>query len=416
MKLARIASVLAAFLALSSSTPSFSEEDSTGRPGWVRRKIDALLSDVTPGTGRGRSFGPFTPGVAILSSGAGPAPILHLWAPNLVGTPLDIHASAAYSLYKYSYFDLRVGLVPHVGDRIPRVERGTGALFPLTDIEKTATAPSFSAYVSARYRDYPREDFSGMGPQTFKANRTDFRLRDGLYEGIVRQRFGRLSVMGRAGLLQTSILPGRDSSFPNTEEAYDERTAQGLVSAPDFLHLSAGGWLERRDEPLNPHRGMALGVSVSRFDERKGNTFQWNRLIVDAREYIPLGSKRHILALRQATSIDRPDAGSTVPFYLQSTLGGSRLLRGYGSSRFHDLKLLYLAGEYRFEVRPKVELALLYDTGKVFSASEDFNLKNLRRSYGAGIRLKSPRKVHFRLDVLRSLEGTRVHVKLEPSF
>lgn len=418
MKLPRIAAVLAALWAVCAPTLSIADADppETGRPGWVKRKIDALLSDENPGTGRGRHLGPFTPGVVILSSGAGPAPILHFWARDLGGTPLDIHASAAYSLYKYKYYDLRVGMVPHEGDRVPRVDRGTNALFPLADIEKAATATGFGVYGSARYRDYPREDFSGIGPTTLKSDRTDFRLKDGLYEGVLRYRTGQLSLMGRAGLLRTSILPGRDSKFPNTDGAYDERGAPGLVSAPDFLHFSAGAWLERRDEPLNPHRGVSLGLAVSRFNDRNGGAFQWNRMIVDAREYIPLGSKRHVLALRQATSLDKPDTGSRVPFYMQSTLGGSGLLRGYSSSRFHDNKLLYLAGEYRFEFRPKVELALLFDAGKVFPTSGDFNLKNLRRSYGAGIRLKSPRKVHFRVDVLRSLEGTRVHLKLEPSF
>jgi hypothetical protein len=44
------------------------------------------------------------------------------------------------------------------------MERGTRALFPLADLEKTAAAPGFSIYASARYRDYPREVFYGMGP------------------------------------------------------------------------------------------------------------------------------------------------------------------------------------------------------------------------------------------------------------
>ena len=418
MKFPRIAIVFVGLSALSVTSHSVAMEDKpeTAHDGWVKRRVDKFLSDHDTGTGRGVHLGPLAPRLTILSSGSGPAPILHFWAPDVGGSPIDIHASAAYSLYKYQYYDLRVGLLPQDGTRIPRLERGTNAWFPLTDLEKMANGTGSAAYLSARFRDYPREDFSGIGPGTLETDRTDFRFKDALYEGVVRYRVGHLSLMGRGGLLKTSILSGKDTKFPNTESTFNDRTAPGLSNAPDFVHLSAGAWLERRDQPSNPHQGIAVGLAFSRFNDRSGNAFQWNRAALDAREYISLGSKRHVVALRQAVSLDKPDAGSRVPFYMQSTLGGSSLLRGYSSSRFHDEKLLYLSGEYRFELRPRVELALIYDTGKVFPTSADFNLKDLRHSYGAGVRLKSPRKVHFRCDFMRSPEGMRVHLKLEPSF
>jgi len=414
----RTALVLAALWTLLAPTYSVAADDQPEphRPRFVVRKVHSFLSDDEAGGSRGLHLGPFVPRIDIVSSGGGPAPMLRFWAPDIGGTSFDVHASASYSTYKYQYYDLQVGLVPHEGQRLPSVERGTSALFPLADLEKTAAAPGFNIFASARYRDYPQEDFYGLGATSFRLDRTGYRLQDGLYEGIVRFRVAQLSLMGRAGLLQTSIRPGTDSTFAGTEIGNDEGTAPGLLRAPDFVHLSGGAWLELRDEPGNPHRGASLGVSYSRFDDRHGHAFQFNRAIVDVREYIPLGSDRHVVALRQVTSLDNPDAGSSVPFYMQSTLGGSRFLRGYDSFRFRDDKLLALAGEYRFELRPKVELALIYEAGKVFPTMSEFNLSHLRHSYGAGIRLKSPRKVKLRLDVLHSPEGTRVQVKLGPSF
>jgi hypothetical protein len=283
------------------------------RPGLVVRMVRAFLSDDETGGSRGLHFGPFSPRVDIISSGAGPAPLLHFWAPGVGGTPLDVHASASYSIYKYQYYDLQVGLLPHEGKGLPSMERGTSALFPLSDLEKTAAVPGFDIYASARYRDYPREDFYGGGPSSLRSDRTDYRLREGLYEGVVRYRLGPLSLLGRAGLLRTSILSGTGSAFPSTQVSNDEGTAPGLFRAPDFVHLSGGAWLELRDEPGNPHLGVSLGVTFSRFDDRHGHAFQFNRTIVDAREYLPLGSNRHVLALRQVTSLDNPDAGSSVP-------------------------------------------------------------------------------------------------------
>ena len=122
----------------------------TAHDGWVKRRVDKFLSDHDTGTGRGVHLGPLAPRLTILSSGSGPAPILHFWAPDLGGSPIDIHASAAYSLYKYQYYDLRVGLLPQDGTRIPRLERGTNAWFPLADLEKMANGTGAAAYLSAR--------------------------------------------------------------------------------------------------------------------------------------------------------------------------------------------------------------------------------------------------------------------------
>lgn len=408
--------VLVALLSAISQAPSaVTVPPEPERPGLVRRTWRSFMDDENGG-GRGVHLGPLTPRLEIVSSGGGPAPVLHFWAPDIGGSSFDIHAAASYSLYRYQHYDLQIGLLPHEGERLPREERGTSALFPLSDIEKTATTPGFNLYVSTQYRDYPREDFYGLGPSSLRTNHTDYRLKDGLYEGILRFQVSRLSVMARAGLLQTAVYPGLDSGVSNTEPSNNESTAPGLLRSPDFIHVSAGAWLEMRDEPSNPHRGLAVGLVLSRFDDRNGSAYQFTRATIDAREYLRLGSNRHLVALRQVTSLDKPDAGSRVPFYLQSTLGGSTFLRGYPSSRFRDEKMLALGAEYRFELRPKVDLALIYEAGKVFSAMSDFDARHLSRSYGLGIRLKSPRKVRLRLDVMRSVEGTRVHLKLGPSF
>ena len=415
---ARAAAVLAALWTLLAPAWSFAADDpqEPQRPGLLKRAVRSFLSDDEAGGGRGVHLGPFYPRVEIVTSGAGLAPMVHFWAPDIGGTRLDVHASAAYSIYRYQYYDLQVGRVPHVGKRLPRVAWGTRGLFPLADIEKSAEAPGFDIYASAQYRDFPREDFYGIGATSLRLDRTDYRLRDGLYEGIVRFRVERLSFMARAGLLQASIRPGTDSAFPDIGISNDERTAPGLLRSPDFVEVSGGAWLELRDEPRNPHRGAAFGVAFSRFDDRHGNVFEFNRVLVDAREYIPLGSNRHVVALRQVSSLAEPDAGSRVPFYMQSTLGGSTFLRGYSSVRFRGDKVLALEGEYRFELHPKVELALIYEAGKVFPTMRELDFSSLLRSWGAGIRLKSPREVRLRLDVLHSPEGTRLDVKLGQSF
>ncbi|MEO8362107.1 MAG: BamA/TamA family outer membrane protein [Vicinamibacteria bacterium] len=404
-----------------SPTPSATPDtgtsvDSQEKPGLIRRSLRSFLRDDVNGDGRGVHAGPFAPRVVILSSGAGPAPLLHFWMPDIGGTRLDIHASAAYSIYKYQYYDAQIGLMPHRGQRLPSVETGTNAIFPLADIEKTAGSPGFNLYASARHRDYPREDFFGVGPSTLSEAHADFRLKDSLYEGVMRFEHSHFSVMGRAGVLKTSVGVGEDSKYPDVSTSFNSTTAPGVSSSPDFLHASLGGWLEFRDEPGNPHRGAAFGIAYSHFDDRNADVFQFNRLVLEGRQYVSLHTKRHVLAFKQTLSFDSPSEGRSVPFYLRPTLGGGSLLRGYASSRFRDDRLMYLIGEYRFELTPKVELAAIYEAGKVFPGIEGVNFHDLRRSFGGGIRFKSPRKVHLRLDIVKSTEGTRVHLKLGRSF
>jgi outer membrane protein assembly factor BamA len=387
------------------------------RPSLIARSLHHFFhDDETPNGGGGVHWGPIAPRAVILSSGGGPGAAVHFWLPDMRNTALDLHASAAVSIYGYQYYDLQFGLLPHERARLPRFETSTNALFPLSEIEKTASAPGFNVYASAKYRDYPREDYYGLGPDSRHEDHTDYRLRDGLYEGVMRLRVARLSLMGRAGILRTTLLPGGDPADPNTDTVFNEGTAPGLLRAPDFNLFSAGAWLELRDEPLNPHQGAALGVVRARYDDRNGNLYAFDRTTLDAREYIAIFSRRHVLALRQAASFDDADPGNEVPFYLRSSLGGGGLLRSYASFRFRDDRLIYVSSEYRFELQPKVELALLYEGGKVYPDGQSFNLRNLRRAYGVGLRLKSPRRVHLRLDVMHGDEGTRAHLKLGPSF
>ena len=112
---------------------------------------------------------------------------------------------------------------------------------------------------------------------------------------------------------------------------------------------------------------LELGVEGSRHDDREGGRYSFNRLSVDARGFIPLGSRQRTFAARVFASRDYADAGAQVPFYLMDTLGGQNTLRGFRNFRFRDENVLYLSGEYRWEATAGFDLAVFYDTGKVFA-------------------------------------------------
>jgi outer membrane protein assembly factor BamA len=387
--------------------------------GYVQKKIDSLFEDEGPnGEAKRVHWGPLYPSVVSLSAGAGLGPMLQFWQPDVAGSGLDFQAGASYSVRQYQFYAVRLGRVPRIRGGKSSFSTSSDRFFPLGDIERLSGASNrIDLFVDYRFREYPREDFYGVGRDTALEDHTDFQLRDHVVELATGYHFSpRFALTARAGLIRTSLGPGRDSAVPDLPTRFDDLSAPGLGQPPDELVLTAGMLADLRDEPGNPHRGAVFIAGLSRFDDRHGHDFEFTRAAADARVYLPLGSHRHVLAARAMGSFDRPDAGARVPFYLQSSLGGSQVLRGYPAYRFREDRLVAFSAEYRFEVIPKLELAAFFDAGQMAPLGAGLRLSDPLTGWGVGVRLKSTRRVLFRFDVAHSREATRYLVKLGPSF
>ena len=407
---------------------SWSEESTDSRAeGWQQMR-QKKISDVTPEKPskmeslmlrfEKQSFAlgykGFYPGFANLSTGSGLAPSLRYWQPRLFGTSLDFQASAAYSLKSYQLYTVQFGkILQSIPERLVG-ETGSGGLGVFRGVRRSDT--EFFLYADLKYLNFPEEDFFGLGPGSDEENRSDYLFDSTSYDGVVGVKLSDSTVFAlRAGYLQTDVGSGADSRFQNVEDVFDESEAPGLNEEIDFIRTSSIIFTDFRDTPGNPHKGVFLGFAHYYFDSRD-QLFDFQRYVVDARGYLPLGSIQRVLALRFLTTLDDPKGGHNVPFYLQETLGGSGLLRGFREFRFRDLNTLYLSAEYRWEAAPAWELAFFYDTGKVFSDRSDFNLKDLKDSYGIGMRFKLPDSVFMRFDAARSDEGTRFYFTFNSSF
>ncbi|MDA2930420.1 BamA/TamA family outer membrane protein [Acidobacteria bacterium AH-259-O06] len=347
-----------------------------------------------------------------LSPGSGLAPGIRYYKS---GSGLSLESSAAYSFAGYRLVDLQFGRFDKIAPHVFLGPADFGTPFKFGEERRPGQVKSF-LYTDLRYRHFPRERFYGIGPNS-EEKRTDFLLEDVSYDAVAGYQFTHwLAVTVRFGYLQVNTDPGTDDRFPDTHSLFTDSTAPGLARQPDFLHLDSAIYLDYRDTPGNAHQGGLVGISFSRFDDRGGRDFEFNRFSADVRHYLPLGSKQRILALRFFTSLDDADPGSRVPFYLQNTVGGNETLRGFSEFRFRDSRLIYLSAEYRWEAAPALEFAVFYDAGKVFPESEDFDFKHLEKSIGAGVRFKTAKSVFLRLDVGRSDEGTRIHFRFGPSF
>jgi outer membrane protein assembly factor BamA len=271
-------------------------------------------------------------------------------------------------------------------------------------------------YFEVRYRNLSQVDFYGLGHDSAHSSLSDFEQRDVSLVAVTGYQFSRIFRFAvRTGYTGFGIRGGSDENELDISDLFTDESAPGLTQQPDFFQISPAALFDFRDVPENPHSGGAAGVSVTRFQPREGS-FAFSRYLFDARYFVPLGNTSRVAAFWFHSSFDRSDSSNRVPFYLQQTLGGSQMLRGYDNFRFRDTNLVYVSAEYRWEFKPTMEIAGFFDAGKVFSDAADFGFTNLKNSYGVGFRIKTDGGVIFRVDFAHSAEENRLVLRFGPTF
>ena len=330
----------------------------------------------------------------------------------------DVGEGAGFGLgpgYRYSTgeFDFRVSAAGSV--------KGYGIAEALLLLPGEVHDGPF-AELHVRRRDFPEEDFFGLGPDSFEEDRSNYALRDTLVRGTGGLRLGDFpggasdfTAGASVSWLDPSIGSGKDTRMPSTDEIFDPIDIPGLASQPAFLIIEPFVEYGNTDPPFNPTRGGRYRVSWARYEDRDLDSFSFNRWDVDARQYIEFLNRTHTIALRGWLSSSDPDSGHEVPFYLEPTLGGSYSLRGFRTFRFRDRTAALLQAEYRWRINEFAYGALFYDTGAVARRVSD--LDSFERDYGIGLRVGSRNGIAFRIDVaLGSGEGTRLLIRFNDVF
>jgi hypothetical protein len=267
----------------------------------------------------------------------------------------------------------------------------------------------------ARRRDFPQEDFFGLGPLSRVDERTNFALRDTLVRATAGARRGGFAAGVAGGYLDPSIGAGTDTRMPSTDAVFSPLDVPGLGEQTAFTLIEPFVEWSNADPPLNPLSGATVRSSLARYSDSDRDRYSFQRFDVDARAYLPLFQRTHTIALRTWISEARPESGHQVPFYLQPTLGGSYSLRGFRTFRFRDRSVALVQAEYRWRINELVTGALFFDTGAVAPRLGD--LGTLERDYGFGLRAGGRNGVVFRADVaLGSGEGARILVRFNNVF
>jgi len=221
-----------------------------------------------------------------------------------------------------------------------------------------------------------------------------------------------------------------------------------------------GARMDLTDDYTDPRRGLRLDVTRTQSPPRGSGP---NSYLMDynTSAYVPLGTRNTV-----ALNLLRSDAfvtrqGETDPVALQqqlgvnctaiadpaqqqfcneviattiannrfgtaTSLGGFDRLRAYPQGRFKGAHTLFFGAEYRWNltdertpfdifvmksVRTSIQLAFFYETGVTSDTRSDLHQrKNMRDSYGAGLRIVTASGVVLRGDLAHGKEGLNAAV------
>jgi outer membrane protein assembly factor BamA len=264
---------------------------------------------------------------------------------------------------------------------------------------------------------YPEEDFFGLGQDSQEENRTNYLMESTDFNADAQWRpHPFIFLSGGASYLGPDVTSGKDDRYPSVEEVFPLTQLPGFSQQPDFLRLTGKAAFDWRDNPEHPHSGGLYSVSVSDYQDRDLDLYDFQLYQIEVHQYIPLPNRYRIIALRAASVLTDSESNQEVPFYYMPTLGGARDLRGFREGRFRDQNSLVLTAEYRWEAWWALDGAFFIDAGQVAARRQDLKFSEMDVSYGFGLRFHSNKKFVLRFDFCFSREGFIPMLRWENAF
>jgi hypothetical protein len=263
----------------------------------------------------------------------------------------------------------------------------------------------------ASRRDYPQENFFGLGPDSSREDRSDYAIRTNHFGGRAGVRpFPVVLVGGGVEYLTPAVGSGKNDNVPNLEDVFPPEEVPGVGDRADFLRTDAFVEIDYR-RPRNPRQGGWYRLDYSNYDDRTFNLYNFNRLDADVRQFFGFLAGRRVLALRLAASTSDTDGDEVMPFYFMPYLGGNDTLRGFREYRFRGPHAILAQAEYRWEIWSGFDAALFYDAGKVADRRADLDFENLESDYGIGFRFNTNNAIIFRVDAgFGSRDGKHLYI------
>ncbi|MGH9348608.1 MAG: BamA/TamA family outer membrane protein [Vicinamibacterales bacterium] len=270
---------------------------------------------------------------------------------------------------------------------------------------------------NVHWRDFPQEDFFGIGNDSAEAARTSYAFESrGVSGRVALTPKSWLRAGTEMGYRSPTIVSGTDPRFPSIEALFTDTDAPGLSAQPSFLFKSLFVAIDYRDQPGNPRSGGLWRATYGAWSDRELNQYDFGRFDAEAAHFFPVFDKKRVFAVRVGLAYVNNDPANRVPFYFLPYIGGSDTVRGFKEFRFRDENAVFLNAEYRWEAFAGLDMALFFDAGEVRPNWENIDLQDLKTSYGVGFRFNNFRSVFLRFDVGLGGEGTQIFFKFGPAF
>jgi hypothetical protein len=227
---------------------------------------------------------------------------------------------------------------------------------------------------SASYIDFPA-NFYGIGNDTRAAD----------VERVLEKRF-RFFVGGEklvtksiyvgflAGALSYKYGSQNFGIFETDPRIQNRDGGTNLLIGPSFV-------FDTRDNNTYTNTGVEV---VSSYQYYKGiygsNGYNGSLFTIEATQYNHLAKRLNLCFDVYDTNL----LGGASPFYLLPAMGSDELMRGYYNGRFRDRNYVAAQAELRYRFSRRFGLAFFGGAGSVFATQ--FNLGDLKPSYGGGLR------------------------------
>jgi len=268
----------------------------------------------------------------------------------------------------------------------------------------------------------------------FKA---DYALGNGKWRIMGGYEIQHLSYATFEGVEAEAIDPitGQNTTAPNGISLLRRDFEEGLISGVD------GGWVsiiqtalifDTRDFEPDPTKGYYFEIANEYSSKYIGSQFDFNKLFIQGRAYkkIPVG-KRTVLAARFGLG---NIFGNNAPFFefqdqwspegSINALGGRQSLRGYRANRFLARSMWFTNVELRVRLaetklgkqRFAFGVAPFFDAGTVRNRWQNLNFKNIKTSYGVGLRIAWNQSTILSFDYGRSKEDSLFYFGIGQAF
>jgi len=241
---------------------------------------------------------------------------------------------------------------------------------------------------AASFQHFP-ELYWGVGNHAPAANEELFDTRRTEARLAVLRQLRRYVFVGPRLQLQElhDVTPRPDGLLARGEAA----GSQGGLSSGAGYELVYDG----RDNLLNPQQRGYARLAQTFFGGWLGSDFRFMRLELDLRRYQPLGKR--VLLAGQLVGIFHT---GEPPFRMLSLMGPDVGMRGYYTGRFRDRQLASAQLEARVPLFWRIGVVGFAGAGQVAHGLGDFGLRELKPSWGGGLRFLVDRKenVNLRFD------------------